>query len=384
VLSYSYENNYFFLGTLVMKRVKIYGAGSIGNHMAQASRSMGWSVDICDIDKDALKRTKEEIYPLRYGQWDEEIGLFHCDDVPVGGYDIIIIGTPPDSHMSLARLAVKEGAKTVLVEKPLCTPDLSGAQELYEEAAEANCAVFVGYDHAIAKSSLRMAKYIKDNAVGNTNTLDVEFREYWGGIFMAHPWLDGPSDTYLGYWQKGGGACGEHSHAINLWQSFAHEAGVGRIVEVSSAMEYVRDGVVDYDSICLLQVRTEKGMIGRVVQDVVTQPTRKWARAQCDNGFVEWYCGRKPGTDTVVCGTNDGEISTTDISKTRPDDFIQEMRHIESVLENKSNMSSPISLERGLETMLVIAASHLSELEKCPVRIDYNKGYVPEALTLLK
>ena len=42
-----------------MRKVKVYGAGSIGNHLAQASRRMGWSVDICDIDNDALDRTKK-------------------------------------------------------------------------------------------------------------------------------------------------------------------------------------------------------------------------------------------------------------------------------------------------------------------------------------
>jgi len=366
-----------------MKKVKIYGAGSIGNHLAHASRQMGWAVDICDIDPGALSRTKNQIYPDRYGSWDDDIGLYHCDDIPVGCYDLIFIGTPPDSHMLLARSAVKEGAKAVLVEKPLCTPDLNGAQELFDEARSANCSVFVGYDHVVAKSSKRMSSALEEKTVGDVITIDVEFREYWGGIFMAHPWLDGPSDTYLGYWEKGGGACGEHSHAINLWQNFASDAGVGRIVEVSSCMEYVRDGAVDYDSICLLQVRTENGMIGRIVQDVVTQPTRKWARAQCSNGYVEWYCGKKPGMDTVVCATNDGETSTSDISKTRPDDFIQEMKHIESVLNGTLNQS-PISLVKGLETMLVVAAAHLSEQKKCPVNINYDKGYTSKALSLVK
>ena len=51
--------------------VKIYGSGSIGNHLAQASRRMGWSVDMCDIDDEALIRAKNEIYPARYGSWDE-------------------------------------------------------------------------------------------------------------------------------------------------------------------------------------------------------------------------------------------------------------------------------------------------------------------------
>ena len=40
-------------------KVKIYGAGSIGNHLAQASRRMGWDVDMCDTDPKALERTKK-------------------------------------------------------------------------------------------------------------------------------------------------------------------------------------------------------------------------------------------------------------------------------------------------------------------------------------
>ena len=31
-------------------RVKIYGAGSIGNHLANASRKLNWEVDIYDIN----------------------------------------------------------------------------------------------------------------------------------------------------------------------------------------------------------------------------------------------------------------------------------------------------------------------------------------------
>ncbi len=31
-------------------KVKIFGAGSIGNHLANAARVLGWSVDLCDVD----------------------------------------------------------------------------------------------------------------------------------------------------------------------------------------------------------------------------------------------------------------------------------------------------------------------------------------------
>lgn len=362
-----------------MKKVKIFGAGSIGNHLANASRRMGWNVDICDVDAEALRRTREEIYPGRYGAWDESIGLYSNGEIPTGGYDLIIVGTPPDSHMALAREAVKEHPKAILVEKPLCTPDLAGAQELLDEAIAAGVHVFIGYDHVVGKSAQLVGKLLREQKVGELDTIDVEFREFWGGIFGAHPWLSGPVDTYLGFWQRGGGSCGEHSHAANLWQYFAHQAGVGRIVEVSSEMEFVRDDGVDYDKLCLMSVRTETGFLGRVVQDVVTRPTRKWGRAQGSAGFVEWYCGHKAGVDSVVHSLDGGVVSTTEVSKTRPDDFVQELKYIEAALAGNPE-DSPISVVRGLETMMVIAAAHKSAVEKRVVRIDYSNGYVPDAL----
>src|SRR5689334_8143664 len=101
-------------------KVKILGAGSIGNHLANASRALGWSVDMVDPDPAALERTRTSIYPSRYGRWDDAIRLFAPASAPRGGYDLICVGTPPDSHMPLARAAVAEKPRAVLVEKPLC------------------------------------------------------------------------------------------------------------------------------------------------------------------------------------------------------------------------------------------------------------------------
>ena len=38
-------------------------------------------------------------------------------------------------------------------------------------------------------------------------------------------------DSYLGDFKKGGGACAEHSHGINMWQHFA-SANAGKINKV--------------------------------------------------------------------------------------------------------------------------------------------------------
>ncbi|MFQ5416352.1 MAG: Gfo/Idh/MocA family protein [Myxococcota bacterium] len=359
-----------------MYKVKVLGAGSIGNHLAHASRSLGWQVAICDIDPAALERARTEIYPARYGRWDESIELYTAADAPKSVYDLIVVGTPPDAHVDLAIDAIAEGPRAVLVEKPVCGPDLSRAQELLDLAHQRDVSVFVGYDHVVGRAATQALEMAR--GLGRLETLDVEFREHWGGIFAAHPWLDGPQDSYLGFWKRGGGASGEHSHAINLWQHFAQELGAGRVVEVTASLDYVRDELVDYDRLCLLDLRSERGLLGRVVQDVVTQPPRKCARIQADDGYVDVTIGFQPGVDRVEWrrGSQGGEAT---IEKTRPDDFIAELTHIEGVLEGRAP-SEIIQLRRGLDTMLVVAAAHRSAAAGRRVEIDYSVGYTPDAL----
>jgi predicted dehydrogenase len=359
--------------------VKVIGAGSIGNHLSHAARTLGWSVDLCDVDPKALERTRTQIFPGRYGRWDDSIRLFDSREVPKGEYDLIMVGTPPDSHVELALGAIAEKPRAVLVEKPFCTPDLQGAQRVYDAARDAGVAVFTGYDHVVGAAAEAITQVIRSGALGEVSTLDVEFREFWGGIFAAHPWLNGPADSYLGFWRRGGGASGEHSHAANLWQYLAHVAGAGRIVEVQAMMDFVSTDGVDYDRLCILNLRTETGLTGRVVQDVVTRPPKKWARIQGSKGGAEWHSGVRPGVDALFTSSVDGAPGEALFEKTRPDDFIRELRHIADHLADASK--SPISIEQGLETMLVVAAAHRSVKMGRTISIDYDRGFRAEALS---
>ena len=111
-----------------MYRVKIYGAGSIGNHLAHAARQLGWDVAVCDVCGVALERMKHDIYPERYGEWDKAIQLYINNEAPTGKFDLIFIGTPPNTHLPLAIQALHESPKAILIEKPLCPPNLSFAR----------------------------------------------------------------------------------------------------------------------------------------------------------------------------------------------------------------------------------------------------------------
>ena len=359
-------------------RVKIFGAGSIGNHLAHAARTLNWEVVVCDVSRDALVRMKEQIYPERYGEWDPAIELHTNDSCPQGAFDLICIGTPPEHHLPLALQALKENPRSIQIEKPVCPPSLEHADMFWRRATELDIPVFVGYDHVVGKAARRACQLVADGAIGEVITLDVDFREHWQGIFAAHPWLDGPEDSYLGYWERGGGASGEHSHAANLWQFFSHQFGGGRAVEVSAMMDYVEDGSAKYDSACHLQLIAENGLRGCVTQDFTTVPTRKQATIFGSKGTLQWICGYDQAGDAVVTRV-DGAEKVERIPKTRPDDFIEELSHIRECLEH--GLDSEISLERGLDTLLLISAAHRSEREACRMRLNYELGYCLDAIT---
>ena len=355
--------------------IKIIGAGSIGNHLAQASRRMGWEVMIVDADPKALERTKNDIYPKRYGAWDNAINLFKAGEEPKGGFDIIMIGTPPDSHMKLALAAIAENPKLLHIEKPMATPDLAGVAEF--EAAMAQhpkTIVTVGYDHAVSESAAFVRDFVNGRTeearplagglaskpLGEILTVDVEFREHWKGIFGAHPWLAGPWETYLGYWKRGGGAGGEHSHALHLWLYFARALGWDGAENVKAMFDMKSEQGAEYDRIAAFLLKTKTGGMGRVVQDVVTYPVRKWARLQGDKGYIEWYCNGVPEGDLVRWQAEGQETQEKIFAKKRPDDFYREIMHYQKLLLGEiTPEDSPLSYARGREVMTILHQAHV-------------------------
>ena len=354
-------------------RVKIVGAGSIGNHLAHGCRGQGWAVTMSDLDSAALERTRNEIYPSRYGAWDDAIRLARPDEIVDERFDLVVIGTPPDTHMKLA-LAELAGQppRALLIEKPLGTPDLAGCDQLRDQARAAGTRVLVAYNHRLTQHTRIAAEWLTGHApgLGAVTTLRTLFREHWGGIFKAHPWLSGPADTYLGFTERGGGAIGEHSHGINIWQYFAELTGHGRITEVSAELDRVERNGAAYDRIAQLSVRTESGLLGTINQDVVTQPAQKWLRLEGEDGYLEWQVNVDAGHDLVRLVRHGQDVLEERVAKTRPDDFFGEIQHIGQLLADPA-LPSPLDLEAGMDTLRVIAAALESAAAGRRVRVDY-------------
>ena len=127
------------------------------------------------------------IYPARYGRWDDTISLYNNRSAPVGGFDFILIGTPPESHLALALEGLREGPKAILVEKPACKPSMDLADDLYQAARDSETKVFVGYDHVVGEATRKAEELITSGVIGKIQTVTVELRDHWRGIFEAPP-----------------------------------------------------------------------------------------------------------------------------------------------------------------------------------------------------
>jgi predicted dehydrogenase len=352
-------------------KIKIVGAGSIGNHMAHGCRVMGWKVTMADVQPAALRRTKEEIYPGRYGSWDPSIRLGTPSDFAGEKFDAVIVGTPPDSHVKVAGEELKSphSPRVLMIEKPACCPDLSECDELSALDAGSETRVLVGYNHRLTPHTVQAASLIASGDLGRISVLHAGFEEHWAGIFKAHPWLSGPETSYLGFTSRGGGASGEHSHALNLWLYFAQLAGIGQVTEVTAAFDRCTGNGADYDRWCQLLLRTDKGVCGSVTQDVVTEPARKWSRIQGESGQLYWQAAARPDADLLGYHFQNKPHAELWFPRSRPGDFRGELEHLGHLMEAPDS-TSPLDISHGLETMLLLCAAGRSARNGSTVRID--------------
>jgi predicted dehydrogenase len=245
---------------------------------------------------------------------------------------------------------------------------LENLEQFERQVEEVNCEVLIAYNHNFTSNTSEALQLVKTGLIGIPRSIHVRWLEHWGGIFQAHPWLDGPSDTYLGFSQRGGGACAEHSHAISLWQLFASELGLGQVQSVFAMMDIDNEGGVDYDRTAQLTLRTTTGFTGTVIQDVVTEPAEKALRIQGDGGYLEWYVNYDSHNDALIYSRKDEEPTTRLFPKARPDDFKSQIDYIGDLLMGQA-VQSRNTLSSGVETMRIVSAAHKSNEQSSAISI---------------
>ncbi len=336
-------------------RAKVIGAGSIGNHLAHALRTLDVDVTIVDVDADALERTKTVIYPERYGAFDPAITLAHPDTVGDAAFDLCVIGTPPDTHLKIATAELGRAHRAILIEKPLAAPGVQKLLDFATTAEKSDTRVLVAYNQRLKTNTVEFLSRARAEGRESVTAISGRMREDWAGILKAHPWLSSATDSYLGHTARGGGALYEHSHAVDFSLFVANELGQGRPVRVKCDVEKVTHPEGSYDKSATLAIEMSSGLVVDVVQDLYTWPADKSLNAVFDTGEVRWEM--HGDHDSVISSIAGGASEEMTIPKTRPDDFLPEISHVVSLLGASHEEGSPLDLSEALFTSLVLEAA---------------------------
>ena len=286
-----------------MNRVAVIGAGSIGNHISFSLRKAGFDVSVYDIDPDSLTRFRNEIYPNRYVAFDENIKLGVWNN-SIGSFqdnpEIVVIGTPPDTHLNILEQVVLQNPRIVLIEKPLTIPDMESIGRLRKVILENPQVIFLcGYNHRVSLI-MKVLVFLLPAKFDASTKLFVNWKESWAGILKAHPWISSPSETYLGNSLRGGGATFEHSHGLDIWLYLHYLLDLPKIKSVIATGSVVNEKQIGYDESINVKIYGEERLLGEINQDVLTFPADKSLKIESSSeDFITVKFGDRNGNDTL-------------------------------------------------------------------------------------
>ncbi len=333
-----------------MKKILIFGSGSIGNHMAYAGRKLKYDVYITDINQSALKRMKNKIYPSRYKKWDKNIKIINYKYVfksPLK-FDLVIIGTPPKTHISLYYMCLKRiKYKKLLIEKPLT--NYSNNQFLNFTKTVNKNNVFCGYNHSVSKSFLFFYKELIK--LKKLNQINVDWRENWDGILNAHFWLKNEFSSYLGSLNDGGGALQEHSHGLHLLILILKTKKINlKNIKFQTNKIYKKNLYDLYFSITGIK----KGIFFNYQTDLVSKPSVKKIEVSNGSNLLKIIFNYDLNKDVVLKYKNNSLMYKKYFKKNRSSEFENEIKHL---IQYSNKKETNLSVSHAIDVMHVIRKS---------------------------
>jgi len=338
-----------YLKTKKIKNILIFGAGSIGAHHANAARTLNCNVFICDIDISRFEYMKKNLYPQRYGSWDNKIKFITYKDVfkIKNIYDLIVIGVPPKNHLILLKKCFTSlKFKKILIEKPLCVFNQSFS---FIKKLKYKNKIYCGFNHSISESILFLINLILKKKIGKITTVTINWKEDFDLILKAHPWIKGLKHSYLSSLNEGGGGCHEYSHAVHLALILKNILFKNE-TKIHQNITYKKKENIYYDSKAQIIFENNLRTISLNI-DTITNPCEKNIKIVGEKGIILWERKIEKNYEKIKIIKN--KNLNYKFKLTRQDDFINEMRLLLFKEEKHSNLSN-IKIKSAMEVMDVL------------------------------
>jgi predicted dehydrogenase len=340
--------------------ILIFGAGSIGNHMAFAALKNNFKVYVTDVRESALMRMKKEIFPKRYGKWSKKIILVNYDKVfnLATNFDIIVIGTPPLSHLSIFKECTKKfNFKKLLIEKPLTSYNDKKIKKFKEVSSKK--LIFCGYNHSISNAFIKLSEII-EKEFKSFDKIECNWCEGWQGILKAHFWLKNEFKSYLGDYKQGGGALQEHSHGIHLLYLILRKnfkINLSKLkLKTFVNKKYKKN--LSYDNFSVLFANINNKLI-TYKTDLITYPAEKIIKIYYKNKFLKLTFNYKQNLDRVSF-INNSKIMNFDYKKTRSSEFENELKHIKNINNKLKYNNSNLNVNYAVDIVKIFKKIFIS------------------------
>ena len=314
-------------------RFHIIGCGSIGQRHINNLLSIGQNVTIHDKDYALAKKVSRQL------------GVKYIDSIIPQNTDCVCVCTPPSSHVSLAKKALKKNLH-VFIEKPLSDSNRNITQ-LSRLSNKSRSKIFVGYSFRFDKGLQKVRELLSENKIGKV----ISFDAYEGWFLpLWRPWQD-HTKSYTGSKKLGGGIILDGSHELNylLWLG-------GDINQVFSYYVAIPSLKVQTEGLAEILLKFKSKAIGRIHLDFVNPKYNRHCEILGEKGSIRWSFEtknielQKAGSSkfrTINYGTDNNQM------------YVNEMKYVIScILGKKKNDVIPLDdAKRTFDISLAIKKS---------------------------
>ncbi|WP_116953136.1 Gfo/Idh/MocA family protein [Jiangella endophytica] len=250
-------------------RCAVVGTGLIAHSHARAIAAQGGRAGLVaavEVDERRLAGFVRD-WPVRHA------GASLAEVLATGEVDLVIVCTPPSSHVPLAVEALAAGVH-VLVEKPPAV-SLADFDVLARAAAASAADAFVVFQHRFGSAARQLRRLARDGVLGRPLVARCETTWYRDDAYFAVPWR--------GSWaaEGGGPTMGHGVHQMDLMLSV-----LGPWAEVT-AMAGRQSRPTRTEDVSCAVVRFENGALATVTNSVVSPREATALRFDWEHATVE-------------------------------------------------------------------------------------------------
>lgn len=306
----------------------VLGCGSIGSrHISNIQKILPTSeIDVYDPQKELRKKISKKFHTKELEQISQNKST----------YDLVLICTPPISHISLAISFLKNGSN-VFIEKPLSS-NFIGITKLRNTIKKNNSLVFTGYNFRFNEGLNYIKELVSKNKLGRV----LHASAYFGQFLPEWRPNQDYKKNYSFIKNLGGGIIHDSSHEIDYlcWI-------LGKPISIQSDFVTGFTLKTNVESLAEIILKFKRNVLANIHLDFVRQEYRRSSELLFENGIVNWSL--KENNLNIFDGQKKS-WKKIKINQDINDMYVKEITHvINCIKENKK--SKIIDIENGISTL---------------------------------